>query len=425
MNIGFETEAIEFKKTTGELKEGIISLASMLNKNGKGELYFGVRNDGEVIGQQLGDRTLREISQAIAAQIKPPIIPTIHVEFMDDKNVIKVSASGTEKPYSAYGKYYMRSADEDREITPAQLRTLMLSNADSIVSIESINQELSFTQLRTLYSTAGLTLHDNTYLQNLNLLTRDGAYNLMASLLSDHNSFSIKVAVFQGTDKTKLIKRNEYGYKCLLLSARQVLEYMEALNETTVDLSGAQRKETQLFDMQCFREAWYNACLHNRWSRQTPPAVYVFEDRIEIISVGGLPEGLSLEEFYQGKSKPVNLELQQIMVQLDYVEQTGHGVPLIISKYGREAFDITENFITVTLPLNRRSAQQAQPIEEMDRMLLDLLRQNPKMTLKELEAQLGRTISTISNHLKMLKEKGLLLREGNNRNGSWIVNDLV
>ena len=54
----------------------------------------------------------------------------------------------------------------------------------------------------------------------------------------------------------------------------------------------------------------------------------------------------------------MNLELQQIMVQLDYVEQIGHGVPLIVSKYGKEVFDITENFITVTIPLNRENKEK-------------------------------------------------------------------
>ena len=108
MNIGTETEWVEFKKTTGELREGIISLASMLNKNGKGILYFGVRNDGEVVGQQIGDRTMREISQGIANAIKPQIIPTIITELCDEKNIIKVTVNGEEKPYSAYGKYYMR-----------------------------------------------------------------------------------------------------------------------------------------------------------------------------------------------------------------------------------------------------------------------------------------------------------------------------
>lgn len=248
MNIGMETELVEFKKTTGELREGMISIASMLNKNGKGILYFGVRNDGEIVGQQIGDRTLREISQGIAVAIKPQIIPTISMELRDDKNVIKVTVEGDEKPYSAYGKYYMRSADEDREISPQQLRNLMLSVSDSIVSIEANNQELSFEQLKTLYAGNDLTLRESTFKQNLNLLTRAGTYNLMAGILADSNSYSIKVAVFRGTDKIDLIKRNEYGYKCILVAVKQVLDYMEALNDTVVDVGGSLRKERQMFD---------------------------------------------------------------------------------------------------------------------------------------------------------------------------------
>ncbi len=428
MNFGMETELIEFKKTTGELKEGIVSLASMLNKNGKGTLYFGVRNDGEVLGQQIGDRTLREISQGIANAIKPQIIPTIIIELCDDKNVIKVSAEGDEKPYSAYGKYYMRSADEDREISPQQLRNLMLSVSDSIASIEANNQALTFEQLKMLYAGNNLTLRENTFEQNLNLLTRDGTYNLMAAILADVNSYSIKVAVFRGTDKTDLVRRNEYGYKCMLVAVKQVLDYMEALNDTVVDVEGSLRKETKLFDFPCFREAWLNACLHNRWSRQTPPAVYMFENRIEILSVGGLPNGLTLEEFYEGKSKPVNLELQQIMVQLDYIEQTGHGVPLIVSKYGKEAFDITENFITVTIPLNREIKSKSDVkkdkkllTDSKDKELLMLMKENSSISVSEMSRQVGLGTTTITKRIRRLKEEGFVERKGAKKKGQWIV----
>ncbi len=428
MNFGMETELIEFKKTTGELKEGIVSLASMLNKNGKGTLYFGVRNDGEVLGQQIGDRTLREISQGIANAIKPQIIPTIIIELRDDKNVIKVSAEGDEKPYSAYGKYYMRSADEDREISPQQLRNLMLSVSDSIASIEANNQALTFEQLKMLYAGNNLTLRENTFEQNLNLLTRDGTYNLMAAILADVNSYSIKVAVFRGTDKTDLVRRNEYGYKCMLVAVKQVLDYMEALNDTVVDVEGSLRKETKLFDFPCFREAWLNACLHNRWSRQTPPAVYMFENRIEILSVGGLPDGLTLEEFYEGKSKPVNLELQQIMVQLDYIEQTGHGVPLIVSKYGKEAFDITENFITVTIPLNREIKSKSDVkkdkkllTDSKDKELLMLMKENSSISVSEMSRQVGLGTTTITKRIRRLKEEGFVERKGAKKKGQWIV----
>ena len=52
MNLGMESETLEFKKSTSELNAGIISLASMLNKHGEGTLYFGVKNNGDVIGQK-------------------------------------------------------------------------------------------------------------------------------------------------------------------------------------------------------------------------------------------------------------------------------------------------------------------------------------------------------------------------------------
>lgn len=152
----------------------MISLSSMLNKNGKGTLYFDVRKDGEIVGQQIGDRTMREISQSIANAIKPQSIPTIIMELCDDKTIIKVTAEGDEKLYSAYGKYHMRSVDEDREISPQQLRHLMPGISDSIVNIEANNQELTFEQRKVLYAGNNLTLRKNTFKHNLNLLTRDG-----------------------------------------------------------------------------------------------------------------------------------------------------------------------------------------------------------------------------------------------------------
>lgn len=322
----------------------------------------------------------------------------------------------------------MRSADEDREIFPGQLRSLMLSLSDSITNIEAGNQVLTFEQLKALYAGRGLTFRENTFEQNLNLLTRNGNYNLMASILADANSYSIKVAVFRGTDKTDLVRRNEYGYKCMLVAVKQVLDYMEALNDTRVDLSGSIRKESKLFDFSCFREAWLNACLHNRWSRQTPPVVYIFDDRIEVVSVGGLPEGLTLEEFFEGKSKPVNIELQKIMAQLDYIEQTGHGVPLIVSRYGKEVFDITENFLTVTIPLDKKRNQERESVgvskemfDEYDEKILDLMRQNSRIKVSEISTLLGIGMTTVTKHIRILREKGLVERVGSKKAGQWAV----
>lgn len=426
MNLGKETENIEFKKSVSELKEGIISISSMLNKSGYGVVYFGVKNDGEIIGQDVGNLTLKNISQAIANSIKPQIIPTISVELLDEKTVVKVEAKGNERPYSAYGKYFIRSSDEDRDIAPNNLRELiLLRHNDSIARIEATNQFLTFNQLKGLYLNNGFTLNENTYKHNLNLVCENGRYNLLADILSDSSMFSIKVATFAGTDKTSLIKRNEYGYKCLLLSISQVLDYVEAINETLVDVTGGLRKEKKLFDFSCFREAWLNACLHNKWSKLTPPAVYIFSDRIEIISIGGLPIDYSLEDFYMGRSRPVNVELQKILGQLNYIEQTGHGVPLIVSKYGKEVFDISENFITVTIPFNRdginKNEKTLKELSKNQNRVLNEIKKDAHITTAEMERSLGLGQTTINNSIKKLKEMGYIVRCGSNKNGYWVL----
>ncbi len=426
MNLGKETENIEFKKSVSELKEGIISISSMLNKSGYGVVYFGVKNDGEIIGQDVGNLTLKNISQAIANSIKPQIIPTISVELLDEKTVVKVEVKGNERPYSAYGKYFIRSSDEDRDIAPNNLRELiLLRHNDSIARIEATNQFLTFNQLKGLYLNNGLTLNEDTYKHNLNLLCENGRYNLLADILSDSSMFSIKVATFAGTDKTSLIKRNEYGYKCLLLSISQVLDYVEAINETLVDVTGGLRKEKKLFDFSCFREAWLNACLHNKWSKLTPPAVYIFSDRIEIISIGGLPIDYSLEDFYMGRSRPVNVELQKILGQLNYIEQTGHGVPLIVSKYGKEVFDISENFITVTIPFNRdtinKNEKTLKELSKNQSRVLNEIKKDAHITTAEMEKSLGLGQTTINNSIKKLKEMEYIVRYGSNKNGYWVL----
>lgn len=429
MTFGYETETTEFKKSTGELKEAIISLSSMLNKHSHGTVYFGVRNDGTVVGQKIGDRTLRDVFQMVANSIKPQIIPTITLEFTDDCNVIKLEASGNEKPYSAFGRYYIRSADEDRELSPAELRRIMAENevCDIISLQESDNQNLSFLQLKSLFSARGLTINDAKFEENLGFYNKNHKFNVMAEILSDKNDISVKVVTFRGSDKSELIGRNEYGFKCLALAMDQVLSYMEALNDTKVVMNSHQREEIKLFDFAAFKEAWQNACLHTKWSIKNPPAVYIFNDRIEIISTGGLSEGLSREEFFKGISKPVNAKLQKIFGQLGYVEQTGHGVPLIIGRYGVQAFDISDNFVNVTIPFSkdfiRLQRVSRKKMNATQTKVYDYLQTNPYATMKTISSVCEMSEGNVRKVLGFLKTNDYIIREGSNKAGNWIVLD--
>lgn len=84
MNLGSESETVEFKKSTGEHKEALQAISAMLNKHGRGELYFGVKDNGDVIGQDVSDATLRQVTSWVSDKIEPAVFPTVECLDADD-----------------------------------------------------------------------------------------------------------------------------------------------------------------------------------------------------------------------------------------------------------------------------------------------------------------------------------------------------
>ena len=112
------------------MREGMESIASILNKHGHGTLYFGVRNDGEVVGQDVSDKTLRDVSQAVGNHIEPRVYPQIErLETPDGRAYVKVTFSGGERPYACDGRYRIRSVDEDVPLSASALEDMMLERA--------------------------------------------------------------------------------------------------------------------------------------------------------------------------------------------------------------------------------------------------------------------------------------------------------
>ena len=81
-----EDEKTELKKSTSELKEAIISIVAILNKHGKGKIYFGIKDDGQVIGQQVTNQTIRNVSKLIAENIEPRIYPIVSKVQLENKD---------------------------------------------------------------------------------------------------------------------------------------------------------------------------------------------------------------------------------------------------------------------------------------------------------------------------------------------------
>ena len=429
INIDFpiETEFYEFKTSLAELDKGIETIAAMLNKHGRADVFYGVSNDGDAIGLkgQIGSETIKKVEQRISEILKPTIIPSIILEDYSGNQVIHISAKGNRKPYSSSGDYRIRVGSSNKKIDPELLGELFFdSETSSLESIECINQELTFDTLKYFYVRNGLTINEENFYRNSSLKV-NGRFNMLAELLADENNASIKVVRFSGLDKTKMLSRNEYGFKCLLVSMQEANDYVKSLNETRVDVeSGLARKETKLFDTHAFEEAWTNACIHNKWVRNVPPAIYIFDDRIEIVSTGGLSFGYTKEDFYSGVSRPVNNGLFKIMGQLNMIEQTGHGNLVIVDKYGKDAFTISENYIIVTIPFAFTPSMKQvdmNGLSPVQTKMLMAIKENPTFTMKELAAfcQLGTT--RVGEVIKSLKEIGKLERVGANKGGYWKV----
>lgn len=432
MNLGKENEFQEFKESLGQLDKGLKSIAAMLNRHSRATVYFGVMDNGDVCGLSVGKDTLMDIRNRIRDKIEPRIYADI-TDLTDDtgKTYIKVTANGTDLPYSYDGRYYIRNVSSDEHASNDILRKMLAtSDADIIRQKTSPKQDLTFKAFFTLLSGVGKhPTNTEEFYGNYGLLTREGKFNINAYLLSDNNDISMKVVVFEGTDKSVMSNRTEYGAKCLLLSVDEIAEYFSSINITRVDVSGTKRKDNTLFDYPSFREAWINACLHNDWNTAIAPSVYMFDDRIEIVSYGGLPYTLTKEGFFNGTSVPVNKSLLWIFMAAGYAEQSGHGVPTIVKKYGREVFSFDDGTVKVTIPMSyernevavrKGYEEQRRRLTAYQKVVLDILEEDGGKTLQQVADEANLSLGGVKKICSKLQECGILERSGSKKDGYWI-----
>ena len=294
-----ENETTEFKKTLGQLKDGIISIAAILNKHGEGELWFGVRDDGVPVGVAVGEKTVRDISQAIAAHIEPKIYPEISTEPLDGVQCIRVRFSGTEIPYSAYGRAYMRVADEDRQLSKQEQENLILRNKRSAMrwdnepckaSLDDLDEE----KVKTFVERAGLSWDSlpNT-LEKLDLLV-DGKLVNTAPLFFAKKPFTrLRCAVFGTTSTSFIIDRQEFDGDILTL-IEEAQKYVLKNIHIGMRLEGLYRVDVPEIALPALREAVINAFCHRDYRDLQKVQVAIFKDRVETRNPGTLFGGFPM-----------------------------------------------------------------------------------------------------------------------------------
>lgn len=150
-----------------------------------------------------------------------------------------------------------------------------------------------------------------------------------------------------------------------------------------------------------------------------------------------MPYSQTKERFLQGISVPRNLSLMRVFQDLEITEKTGHGTVKIISAYGKEAFDIQDRFIQVTIPFNKKVMKNRGTINgningnindninsdlsKNELSLIGVIIQKPGITLTEAAEILGVSKRTASRIFASLQEKRCVKREGSNKSGVWKV----
>ena len=432
MNLGDENETTEFKASMSQLDKGIIGLTAMLNRHNHGTLYIGVDDDGNVIGMDVGAGTLETIRNRIRSFVQPQVVPEISRHETDDgRSYISVHVTGYNIPYSCDGRYYIRNVSSNESAGPDVVAQLVMARGiDPLKNQRSDLQELTFNTLFGIMVTRDLhPRKDAEFYRSHGMVDDHGMFNLTAYLVSDQNSIPMQVVRFNGTDRTAVSSRTDFGGQSLIASARAILEHVSSYMLTEVDLSRGERTERNLFDFDAFREAWINACVHNSWGALVPPSVLVFFDRMEIVSYGRIPFPFSMDDFYSGDSRPVNRSLFELFTLVGLTEQSGHGVSTIVRSYGREAFHITDNGMVVTIPFSfepdfvraRKTVEDVSDLDENSRKVLRYLDSNPDAKLSDVAEETGIGLSSVKKIVSSLKSEGRLRNDGTNRNSRWVV----
>ena len=345
MNLGHETETLEFKKTTGELKEGVVSIAAILNKHQKGELYFGIKPDGTPIGQQISEKTLRDISQEIANHIEPRIYPEIAVIHIDDKDCIHVSFEGHNTPYFAYNVARIRVADEDKVMSQQELTDYIMerqssegvwerkvsecltSSVDENSLKEYIHRGQEFGRISFDYSDR------DTVLGKLSLTAGSYLLNAGMVLFGETPYNDLQMAVFAGTDRlTFLDIQREHGTIFELVDRAE--KYIFKNIRWRVEFGSLQRKEIPEIPeipVDAVREALINSFCHKEYGTGQNNEVSIYKDRVEIYNPGTFPAGYEPEDFISGRERPIrrNPLIAQTLYYSKNVESFGTGLKRI------------------------------------------------------------------------------------------------
>ena len=422
-----ESELVELKtEVVGDICKEIIAFA---NTRG-GTLYIGVQNDGRILGVENADRVTLQINNMVRDSIKPDITMFVRYDTQetDGKQIVAVTVQkGTDRPYYLGSKglkpggVYVRNGTATDPATDTAIRKMIKeTDGDCFENMRSLEQNLTFEVATAQFAKSKVPL-DMTKMQSLGLVSRDGIYTNAAMLLSDQCSSTIKVATFSGTDKSDFQDRREFGGS-LFRQMEELYAYLDLRNRTKATFEGLYRNDVRDYPEAALREALLNSLVHRDYAFSASTLVSVYDDRIEFVSVGGLLDGISLDDIMLGLSACRNPKLASVFYRLNLIEAYGTGMPKIMKAYVgsnlKPIIETSSNAFKITLPNRNAFAQEANASaipESNESRILSFAANKGHVVRSDVEVLLNVSQATANRILKRMVADGLLYQDGNGR----------
>ena len=405
-----ETRILEFKET---ITNTFLKTVSAFSNYDGGEILFGVDDDRNIKGLSDVKQACLDIENKINDSISPQ--PNYTLEIQNNEQTIKLSVkSGLQKPYLYKSKAYKRNDTATIEVDTLEFSRLVLEGKN--IRFEELpckDQELSFEILQSnLKEKIQIETFNKDTLKTLNLYDDANGFNNAAGLLADKNHFpGIDIVKF-GENISIIQKRITFENTSVLGIYEKALSVFRDYYQYEV-IQGADRKMVEKIPEAAFREAIANALIHRVWDVDSQIRVSMFDDRTEVVSPGGLPSGITEDEYLSGKLSVLrNRNLANVFYRLGFVEIFGTGITRIKQIYSeasvKPSFEVSENAIQIVLPIYEENAN----LTEDEKVVYKLLSKNMLKSMSEIAPYISFGKSKTTKLLKDMEQKGVITIEG-------------
>lgn len=407
---------LEFKE---EVSKTFLKTVSAFANYNDGEVIFGIDDDGKVVGvkENPKEEAIR-IENMINDSISPIPYFQIIMKEVEGKTIIVLEVKkGKDTPYFYKGKAYKRGDTASIEVDRFELRRLALEGVNMhFEDRKAASQDLNFNVLEEkLKKEAGIERLNLDILKTLNLYSKDGYYNTAGELLADKNDIDfsgIDIVKF-GKDINKILFRKTINYTSLLTQFDSAIEIFEQYY-VYEEIDGYNRVKKELIPREAFRESLANAIVHRVWDTNSYIQIAMYDDKIEVNSPGGLPVGISIDEYlYINISVLRNPIIAGVFNRLNIIEKFGTGIARINDEYIRSIskpeFKVSDNRIRIILPVTQ--------IDQMDLsddevIIYELLKVGVELSRKDIDLRTGFNKAKTLRILNNLVDKNIIRKIG-------------